>query len=286
MEILSIPEFIIQSEVDAISGSVRATVLSASDQRVWTGSATHRNILEASTSVGYAEQYEDFMQLIRNTLAGSVDAKGRQTECSVNTDEKRLFLKVFPTGAQDIEFEILSIPLKSHAQSYAQVSTTLMKYLIEDRITMKTKITAAATTKSIMTRDLNQLKQAFDEWSSEKQEQYEVDLYKRFKDILNMKKRKIRELMASLEVAESDLSLLKDKKPILVEDSTESDVKRMASSPSNDGTPTQKNASKRMRMESSLENLSQSDDDGPPPILLGGGGSSSGVNRTPSKSKK
>ncbi|KAJ3240598.1 hypothetical protein HDU78_002219 [Chytriomyces hyalinus] len=286
MEILSIPEFIIQSEVDAISGSVRATVLSASDQRVWTGSATHRNILEASSSVGYAEQYEDFMQLIRNTLAGSVDAKGRQTECSVNTDEKRLFLKVFPTGAQDIEFEILSIPLKSHAQSYAHVSTTLMKYLIEDRITMKTKITAAATTKSIMTRDLNQLKQAFDEWSSEKQEQYEVDLYKRFKDILNMKKRKIRELMASLEVAESNLSLLKDKKPILVEDSTENDVKRMASSPSNDGTPTQKNASKRMRMESSLENLSQSDDDGPPPILLGGGGSCSGVNRTPSKSKK
>ncbi|KAI8845852.1 histidine phosphatase superfamily [Chytriomyces cf. hyalinus JEL632] len=276
MEILSIPEFIIQSEVDAISGSVRATVLSASDQRVWTGSATHRNILEASSSVGYAEQYEDFMQLIRNTLAGSVDAKGRQTECSVNTEEKRLFLKVFPTGAQDIEFEILSIPLKSHAQSYAQVSTTLMKYLIEDRITMKTKITAAATTKSIMTRDLNQLKQAFDEWSSEKQEQYEVDLYKRFKDILNMKKRKIRELMASLEVAESNLSLLKDRKPILVEDSTENDFKRMASSPSNDGTPTQKNASKRMRMESPLENLSQSDDDGPPPILLGGGGSSGG----------
>ncbi|ORY42379.1 hypothetical protein BCR33DRAFT_718507 [Rhizoclosmatium globosum] len=105
----------------------------------------------------------------------------------------RLDLKVFPTGNHDLEFEILSIKLSKHSNPHHQVSCTLLKYLIEDRVKLHSK--------AILIRDLNQSRQSFTDWTTQKKEQYEMDMFKKFKDLLNTKKHKIRELMEALEIS-------------------------------------------------------------------------------------
>ncbi|KAI8607489.1 hypothetical protein BC830DRAFT_1175271 [Chytriomyces sp. MP71] len=205
--------FVVRSDLDPFDGSIQLTVLSSLHATVWTGRASHRSIEAASETAGYSDRLDAFAQLVRDALAGNFDAEGRPTECSVNVQAQRLYLKVI--AAQDIEFEVLSIPLSPHTQSYADVSYAVMNYLIEDRGKMQAKISDLTATKTIMQRDLTLLKQSFNEWSSEKLEQYELDLFTKFKNVLNAKKRKIRELMANLETAEAKVASWVDKKPIV-----------------------------------------------------------------------
>ncbi|KAJ3294265.1 hypothetical protein HDU79_011227 [Rhizoclosmatium sp. JEL0117] len=279
-EFLALEQYIVQSEVDSIAGSIKVTVVDADSSQAWIGTVSHRDVLEAAESAEYSDKYEDFIKLIQNALSGSLDSQGRQTECSVQSTAKgtkRLDLKVFPTGNHDLEFEILSIKLSKHLNPHHQVSCTLLKYLIEDRVKLHSKVRSLETAQAILIRDLNQSRQSFTEWSTQKKEQYEMDMFKKFKDLLNTKKHKIRELMEALEISEAKVKELLEKKDKQADG--EPEVKHSPDEPAPTSPiipPPKAQGSKRQRSNSPTrrnvvpkKDVSDDDDDAPPPLLLG-----------------
>ncbi|KAI9345699.1 hypothetical protein BDR26DRAFT_1005550 [Obelidium mucronatum] len=289
-DFLDLTKQILQSEIDQIAGSIKVTVICAASARAWTGSASNSDILEAAENAGYADKYDEFMQLIQHAVSGSVDVLGRQTECVVqnvgSSGSKRLDLKVFPTGAQDLEFEILSINLTKHSLEHHKVTNAMLQLLIKDRAKMKSKIQTLESAKQIMQRDLNQARQSFNDWSGEKKEQYEMDLFKKFKDVLNSKKRKIRDLMEALETSEKKVQSLSERQqqqaalqePIkLSPDEPTSPVLQPKAPPTTQGMKRlRSNSPERKRARSTLGAIKEKDgnddedeDDDPPPLLIG-----------------
>ncbi|KAJ3069110.1 hypothetical protein HDU98_007822 [Podochytrium sp. JEL0797] len=171
---LALPGFIVYSNLNSFDGSIAIEVTSADAALAWIGAVSPREVLAARKAAGLADDAEGFTKLVKSALAGELDEKGRQTECAVHAE--RVELKVFNKGAADLEFEILSIDLKSHHDPYHKVSTRLLSHLIETRTQMNSKMNQLESSQAILQRDLNLSKQSLLEWS-EKKERNELDTF-------------------------------------------------------------------------------------------------------------
>ncbi|KAJ3332985.1 hypothetical protein HDU76_012328 [Blyttiomyces sp. JEL0837] len=152
---------------------------------------------------------QDFAKSVKSALYGLPDSRGRKTECILREDEDNynnfhLSIIVFPDPDGDIQFEIATFELTHIQQSRRtqNIWEEFILFLVEDRRAMKEKIDELERREKVMLRDLRTARESFEGVAAQKEEA-ELEIYKTFCDLLNAKKKKIRELMAALEEQES-----------------------------------------------------------------------------------
>ncbi|KAJ3205277.1 DNA repair protein xrcc4 [Entophlyctis luteolus] len=278
--LLALPGHVLHSAYDDMAGALTVTALASAESRAWYGAVSHRDIQDAAARAGYADDaFEDFALLLRRALSGMIDQNGRQTECVViankGNQNKRLDVKVFPTDAQDIEFEIISIPLEVHGEPYHQVSNELLTELISTQSKSIATISKLQTEIGIMHRDLTRARESFREWVEDKKESYELEIFAKFVSVLNAKKLKIRQLMEALEVYESNAK----PEPTTKMKTEVPKVKGRGIKRERSASPTLKYSATialssnpsfaaRGRIAAKSEDGEDDEDDDPPPILL------------------
>ncbi|KAJ3353478.1 hypothetical protein HDU83_006760 [Entophlyctis luteolus] len=277
--LLALPGHVLHSAYDDMAGALTVTALASAESRAWYGAVSHRDIQDAAARAGYADDaFEDFALLLRRALSGMIDQNGEfilwWTQNKGNQN-KRLDVKVFPTDAQDIEFEIISIPLEVHGEPYHQVSNELLTELISTQSKSIATISKLQTEIGIMQRDLTRARESFREWVEDKKESYELEIFAKFVSVLNAKKLKIRQLMEALEVYESNAK----PEPTTKMKTEVPKVKGRGIKRERSASPTLKYSATialssnpsfaaRGRIAAKSEDGEDDEDDDPPPILL------------------
>ncbi|KAI8851890.1 hypothetical protein BC829DRAFT_99485 [Chytridium lagenaria] len=149
---------------------------------------------------------EEFEVRMRYALRGGVDERDRRTESVVREDSrgKSLSLIVFPDKEGLIEFELLSIPLtESRPEKRIKVWSTCMEYLVRELNTSRQEMNRLNAQEGMLVKDLKEVREDFDRWVSGYREKAEAQVFRKFRDVLNEKKKKIRELLKALEFQES-----------------------------------------------------------------------------------
>ncbi|KAI9356006.1 hypothetical protein DFJ73DRAFT_794732 [Zopfochytrium polystomum] len=180
------------------------------------------------------ESIDEFEDSVRAALEARMDKRGRRAGCSIRADpsdaSERLSLFVFPDLDGDIEvrtlsaclnihdltraqpqFEIMSLPLTHVARPSQRevVWSDFIDILVRDRGEQQKRIAELEKMQAILVRDLSDTQFAFDQWCREK-ESVELENMKKFRDVLNQKKRKIRELMAAGKESDEKIQNLQE----------------------------------------------------------------------------
>ncbi|KND00977.1 uncharacterized protein SPPG_04075 [Spizellomyces punctatus DAOM BR117] len=146
---------------------------------------------------------DDYLMATKAAFAGQSDHKGQKTGCSVNTGDFTAELSWFLILDGGIKFALGRISLPSVLKE--ECNAIWIKWideLIIDRQEASDRIQKLeAKVKDLQQQRAEVLKE-HDVWVKEKREKVEKTIYKKFKEVLNAKKGKIRDLMkANKELA-------------------------------------------------------------------------------------
>ncbi|KAJ1555644.1 hypothetical protein HK405_015199, partial [Cladochytrium tenue] len=125
-----------------------------------------------------------FEDTLRAAIDGRRDRRGRRAGCSIHggdadtEGELRLSLFIRPDADNDIEFEVLSVPLKPVARSSQRevVWSELLGQLVDEYTSAQKTIATQQLTQTALARSLEDAHSAFDRLCRDREEA-EVDLF-------------------------------------------------------------------------------------------------------------
>ncbi|KAJ3199579.1 hypothetical protein HDU67_002690, partial [Dinochytrium kinnereticum] len=173
---------------------------------VWESNVSTQSIEHAKSRDSTTATLEAFETRLKYALRCGVDASGRKTESVVRRDARgrSLSLVVYPDKEGLIEFELIFIPLsETRAEKKVKVWSTCMDYLVRELNNGLNEMDRLRQKETLLQKDLDDMRGDFDRWVSTYREKSEAQVFRKFRDVLNEKKRKIRELHRALEFQES-----------------------------------------------------------------------------------
>ncbi|KAJ3030276.1 hypothetical protein HDV00_008991 [Rhizophlyctis rosea] len=140
----------------------------------------------------------EYLEATRAALAGVNDPKGQETKCEVSRHDFTAELSWFLIPESEVMFKLGSLDLTSLGPE--ATSSTWMSWI--DDLTKERSGTLDRCEKlEVKVKDLqdqrNKVLKMHEEWVHEKREEIDRVVFKKFKEVLNAKKAKIRELMAA-----------------------------------------------------------------------------------------
>ncbi|KAJ3055809.1 hypothetical protein HK097_009113 [Rhizophlyctis rosea] len=140
----------------------------------------------------------EYLEATRAALAGVHDPKGQETKCEINRNDFTAELAWFLIPESEILFKLGSLDLTRLPPDEAP---TLWMSWIDDLTKERNSTLDRCERLESKVKDLqdqrNKVLKMHEEWVHEKKEQVDRVIFKKFKEVLNTKKAKIRELMAA-----------------------------------------------------------------------------------------
>ncbi|KAJ3105095.1 hypothetical protein HDU97_008499 [Phlyctochytrium planicorne] len=174
---------------------------------VWDTNVTVQMLEKAKENESSSSSMEAFEERLKLALKGGKDGQGRRTECIVRKDARKgrtLSFIVYPDLEGLIELELLAVALnEASSDKKVKLWSTCMDYLVKEVNTSKENVIQLREKEALLQRDLEEMRHDFDLWVSTYREKAETQIFRKFRDVLNEKKKKIRELKKALEFQES-----------------------------------------------------------------------------------
>ncbi|KAJ3118966.1 hypothetical protein HDU96_005203 [Phlyctochytrium bullatum] len=175
---------------------------------MWEANVTTSDIKTARKQDPSSTTIEAFEDRLKYALKGGVDPRGRRTRTLVldeegkawNNDGKTLSLVVLPDLNSEMKFELLSVTMTPVRPSkITSIWSTCFKFLVEGYNQSLNEVQRLNTREENLRKHLEETTNDFSLWVNTYREKAEAQLYRKFRDVLNEKKKKIRQLMQALE---------------------------------------------------------------------------------------